>query len=368
MTDYILITKLGTAEIRAMQNMTDEVKHHVTPLIEITRGRKIPSSRKPEPEEWSPFDKFLGQVKEIWRGHDVIVDLTSWEYLSNVTIDKMFDYANGYEKWRTFIEQLDDEACFNSITPCIITNGEDPDFNTNLREQVSALCERFDAIAYRSSIADEMCYKDIETIKDCLNSKQLLFIIDAGYVSSISMGSFYNKISKRIENIKPIIPTNTKIVVSATSFPNNISEIGGRDYDEFVLSEVKLHEQFLGQGIMYSDYGCVNPQRNDGIVMARGWIPRIDVPLSDRVFYCRKRRPKGTHKYSDTYNEVAKMTVAKPNFPIDLNHNWGIQQIRACAGGASPSAQPNFWISVRMSIHVETQVRRICDLECCEAG
>lgn len=363
MTDYILITKLGAAEIRAMQNMTDVIKHHVTPLIEITKGRKIPSSRKPIPDEWCPFDRFLDQIKEIWKGRDVIIDLTSWEYLSNVTIDKMYDYANGYQKWRAFVEQLDEEACFNSITPCIITNGDDPEFKKNLREQVIALCERFDTIAYRSSIADEMCYNDIETINDCLNGKQLLFIIDAGYVSSTSIGSFYNKINKRIENIRPLLPTNAKIVVSATSFPNNISEIGGRDYDEFILSEVKLHEQLSAQGIIYSDYGCVNPQRNDGVAMARGWIPRIDVPLADSVFYCRKRRPKGTHKYSDTYNAVAKMAIVRPNFPTDLNHNWGIQQIRSCAGVASPSAQPNFWISVRMSIHMETQVRRIYDLK-----
>lgn len=361
MTNYILISKLGAAEIRAMQQMSAENKRYVTPLIEITKGRKLSSLRKPTPEEEYPFDKYLEQVKSIWEGHDIIMDLTSWDYLSNVTIDKLYDFTNGYEKWCTFIEQVNKESNFNSIIPCVITNADDPDLEENLCKQVDILSQRYNMIAYRSDIADDYCYDDIKIIKDHLNGKPLLFIIDAGYVPQISIGSFINKIQIRIDNIRSIM-SDVQIAVSATSFPNNISEIGGEDYDKFLLSEVKISDQLKGKDIIYSDYGCVNPQRNDGIVMARGWIPRIDVPLSNCVFYHRKRRPKGTSKYSGTYKEVAAITFADKDFPMSLRDNWGIQQIQECAKGAAPSSQPNFWISVRMSIHVETQIRRINNL------
>jgi hypothetical protein len=91
--------------------------------------------------------------------------------------------------------------------------------------------------------------------------------------------------------------------------------------------------------------------------MARGWIPRIDVPLQDKIYYYKKRRPKGMRAYATTYKQVAQSITSDPRFP-DLKNNWGIQQIKQCVSNA-PSSIPRFWISVRMNIHLEQQVRRI---------
>ena len=93
--------------------------------------------------------------------------------------------------------------------------------------------------------------------------------------------------------------------------------------------------------------------------MARGWIPRIDVPLDKIVYYYKERRPKGVTAYASTYTQVARAVCSDDRFPYGLLENWGIAQIKACAQGASPSASPSFWISVRMNIHIEQQVKRI---------
>lgn len=358
----MLITKLGSAEIRAMQHMSDDVKNHITPLIEITRGRKLSSRRRTEPEEWYPFDRYMDQIKAIWKGHDVLFDLTSTESLSNTIINGLYDSTNGYQRWCDFLERLNAESTFRSITPCIVLDGEDDNIEENLRLEVERLSQRHPLIAYRSNIDDEACYEDIPIVTSALGTSGLVFIIDAEYVSQPSIHSFYEKIKKRIENISPLLPASAQIVISATSFPNNISEIGGLTHDEFELCEVRLHEMLKEKAIIYSDYGCINPQRNDGVVMARGWIPRIDVPLERSVFYHRQRRPSGTSAYNETYKAVAANVVHDAKFPSSLRGNWGIEQIENSAGGANPSSQPNFWISVRMSIHVETQVRRIYNL------
>lgn len=92
--------------------------------------------------------------------------------------------------------------------------------------------------------------------------------------------------------------------------------------------------------------------------MARGWIPRIDIPLEDRIYYIRQRRPKGVSKYAPTYSDVARQIIRTTNFPW-LKDNWGIAQIINCAEGAAPSSSPSFWISVRMCIHLEQQCKRI---------
>jgi hypothetical protein len=83
------------------------------------------------------------------------------------------------------------------------------------------------------------------------------------------------------------------------------------------------------------------------------------VPLEEEVFYHRLRRPKNVTAYAETYSAVADLVVKDSRFPHYLSANWGVNQIMKCTEGTSPSSQPNFWISVRMCIHIETQLRRL---------
>ena len=97
-------------------------------------------------------------------------------------------------------------------------------------------------------------------------------------------------------------------------------------------------------------------------IRAHGWIPRIDVPLADSVFYYRERRADKNMNYAPQYTKVAQYVVADKSFPSDLDWNWGVQQIRDCAGGSKPGSAPSFWIAVRMNIHLAQQVKRLASL------
>lgn len=166
------------------------------------------------------------------------------------------------------------------------------------------------------------------------------------------------KLIKRIENFKTgLVDERCDLAFCATSFPNNISDIGGEDHDEFRIAEVNMHEKVYScyPDVCYGDYGSINPKRNDNITMTRGWIPRIDVPLRDKVFYYRQRRAK--RAYADTYKDVARNTIRDKNFPRGLDC-WGCNQINNCCM-LPPSSSPNYWISVRMNIHIEQQLRRL---------
>ena len=136
--------------------------------------------------------------------------------------------------------------------------------------------------------------------------------------------------------------------------------MGDLDTDTFSISEISMYNsiQQTHDDVIYSDYASINPIRNDTITMARGWIPRIDVPLSDEIFYYKQRRPKGVSAYASTYIQVAQLVCFDQRFPSNLGI-WGIEQIKACAAGGTPSSSPSFWISVRMNIHIAQQVKRI---------
>jgi hypothetical protein len=243
-----------------------------------------------------------------------------------------------------------------------LLNTGDTNFNDNLLLQVQNLKQNFTSILYRNSILDENCYDDFELLKDELKNTKLHIIIDCEYTPQASQNNFSEKTIARIQNIKSILnDIDVKFIVTATSFPNNVTDLGDVENDTFSLSEIQIHNVVCSKipNVIYGDYASINPKRNDTVTMARGWIPRIDVALQDSIYYYKKRRPQGISAYAMTYTQVAQSVAKDTRFPKDLENNWGVQQITTCAKGGAPSSTPRFWIAVRMNIHIAQQVKRL---------
>lgn len=358
-TLYYPIIKLGESEIKALENSNAFVIDNINPIIEITRGRKSSATKVELGGELYPFDKRFGRIKSVFNGKPICIDLTSDEDLMNGQIRQLYNPENGYNNWITFLSNLESEKTFSDITPCIVINGMDDNFEANLKAQANSLVKIFGKFIYRSSIIDESCYSDLKTLKEYIGN--LIVLIDCDYVIQPQANEVTEKIRTRINNLNELCNHNiSTYIISSTSFPKSISKIGNDDADEFFLSEVKIFSDLKKdfKNIIYSDYCSVNPSRNDTVVMARGWIPRIDVPLKDKIYYIRQRRPKGITQYASTYSDVARQIVKTKDFP-NLEDNWGIEQIINCSEGAAPSSVPSFWIAVRMCIHLETQCERI---------
>ena len=364
---YAVVIKTGDAEIKAIENLPKETISKVLPIIEITRGRKIQERSEEEKKsnrisgvELYPLVKRLDKIKTIFRGQTVCFDLTTELSLSNKTIDNLYKHNNGYKNWIDFLINLKQESNFKEIIPCIVMDVEDPDFDTNIKIQVRELSKHFKNIIYRNFLSDDNCYDDIEVIKTEVNQNtNLLFMIDSGYIVPASHKIFLDKIIYRVNKVSTILPPNTKYIICGTSFPKQVSDIGNDFSDTFKLVEKQIFNNLkdsCGVDLVYADYGTINPIRNDDIIMARGWIPRIDVPTKSDVYYYRVRRPKGTSQYKDTYVEVAKLVRNDDRFPSSIKSNWGISEINRCADGKPSSSSPSFWIAVRMNIHIQQQV------------
>ncbi|SJL20917.1 beta family protein [Porphyromonas gingivalis] len=352
---YWIIIKTGEAEIRALENIPKAILFNTLPLIEITRGRKVTKNKI----ETYPFEKRLSKLKDIYKGQTIAIDVTSEESLSSPEVDYLYTPDSGYKNWVNFLIQLKNESVFEKIIPTVLFNFEDDNFEENITKQIQELESNFKTILYRSDISDENCYDDIELINNITN-KNLKIVIDCGYVPQASYQNVANKCIARIDNLKSIITSPCEYIVASTSFPNNVRDLGDLESDTFSISEIDIYNIILQthKDIVYADYASINPVRNDTITMARGWIPRIDVPLDKTIFYYKKRRPKGVSAYASTYIQVAQSVCADLRFPHNLNI-WGINQIHFCAEGGTPSASPSFWISVRMNIHITQQVNRI---------
>lgn len=354
MNRYNLVFKTGDAEIRALQNINYNYDN-LFPIIELTRGRKSKFDKVGD------IDKRLNKIREIFAGREICLDLTTSNALSNEQIETLFVPDDGYSNWTNFLLSIENQHIFKSIVPNILIDTNDGNFENNLIQQVQTLCYKFDKIAYRNSLTDDGCYEDINLIKNHINQpNQLIIIIDCEYVAPGAWESFADKVIYRISKLNSIYP-NAKYILVSTSFPRIVSEIGNDDTDTFLLNEISIFKKVTSnlQNIIinYGDYGSINPIRNDDIPMSRGWIPRIDVPLQDCIFYYRERR--GNDDYSSTYRKVARdYIINEVRFPSYLD-NWGIEQIKLCADGYEVGSSPSFWISVRMNIHINQQLVRL---------
>ena len=353
---YCLLFKTGDAELRALENLWFE-SQNIFPIIELTRGRKS------KIETIGKIEKRLNKIESLFHNKEICLDLTTSPALTNEEIIGLYDFKNGYKKWVEFLIKQKGKKIYKNIIPNILVDTNDTNIERNLRLQVEKLSNEFLSIAYRNDLADDGCYEDLEMIKSTINKSNanFYFILDCEYIAPGSWHSYANKINIRISKIQKIIP-QTKFIIVSTSFPKYVSDIGRDDNDTFGLNEIDLFNSVSSvhgvKDIFYGDYGSINPVRNDLVTMSRGWIPRIDVPLATEIFYHRLRREN--RDYSETYIELAHdYIIVDKRFPKKLNKNWGIKQILSCAAGNSPGSSPSFWISVRMNIHIEQQLRRL---------
>lgn len=358
---YCVIAKTAQAELRAMSNLSRRVLDKILPIIELTRGRKTTS--KETKEVTYPYFKLIEKIKEIYHGSDIAFDVTSIESLSSPEIDKLFEYDGGYSEWIKLLDDLRVEGFFKSIIPSVLLNYDDVNFEDNVKSEIKQLNSRFESIMYRYSIGNENGIEDLKLISNSFpDEKELLVVVDCEYVPTSSIGSTMEVCRTIIHNIKSILgQRNNKVVLVSTTYPNNVTETNNEFEDDIRLREIDLYNGICKEypDVVYGDYGTVNPQRNDNLIMANGWLPKIDVALPTLVYYKRQRRPKGITAYSSTYELVARLATSDPRFPLSLIDIWGIRQIVDCSMGSVPSSQPSFWISVRMNTHICQQVIRL---------
>lgn len=366
---YIPIIKLSEAELRAVENINVNSDQFI-PLIEITRGRKHTQEMvKASSVVTYPFENRLKKIKKIFNGKSIAFDLTSDISLLSTEVVELYNPNDGYYNWLTFLTKISDEKVFKEIIPSIIFNWDDKDFEVNFKSQIEALAFNFDKLIYRTPLQTQECYEELPLILKYLPSKtELYLLIDGGYLQEGIVENAIDVFKARISNIKSIDQNRQRkvnIIISSTSFPNNVTEYGDKETDQICLSEKIIYNAVLKehQDVIYSDYATINPTRNDNITMARGWIPRIDVPTEKEIFYYRIRRPKGISAYKGAYILAADSVIKDKRFPKELKKNWGIQMIETCADGIVPGSNPSFWISVRMNIHI-AQICKWLRLEC----
>jgi len=161
------------------------------------------------------------------------------------------------------------------------------------------------------------------------------------------------RLSEMLEACQNQQPINCATL--ASSFPSSVvaSGYGGDEYGRFNLSEVMLSKQlkaiFSDKKVIHGDYASIHPLDFDGTVT--NWVPRVDCPLDEQLYYYRYRRDDGG------YIKAAKCTLEDKAY-VDLDC-WGCENIKDAARKDPQGRSPAHWISVRLNIHISRQILRL---------
>lgn len=349
---YVPIIKTSDAEMRGIENLSDFYKNSITPLFELTRSRK--SKYLPDGDIY----RRVAKIKDIFGNRRFILDLTAERNLKNEQIENLLDNRNGYKKWIDFLVAL--KVDFPDLIPSIQITDTNVKSEKELYDRVEAEAEALDnnfaAIAYRLPLEYEHYKTDLQHIKSKTSADKILCILDAGFITQGKSGIYVAKAKSLVSEINNF--GIKKIVLSATSFPKNPIQFGNDDEGECKLEECLFYhgvkEDRSGVIFIYGDYATINPVRSDQ-AGGNGWVPRIDVPTEDKLFYYRSRKRNHELTYADAYTRVAQSVINDQrykNIKRKIKDCWGIEQIELAADGAPEGLSPSFWISVRMNIHM----------------
>lgn len=354
-TYYVPVIKTGDAEIRGLENLKDYVKDEITPLFELTRSRK--SKNVPRGD----IIRRLNRLEGAYSNRQFILDLTGEPNLTNKQIEDLQDNRNGYQNWIKFLVSLKER--FPEIIPVIQISDEGVDsaeeFYDRIRKQVASLDKDFDNIVYRFPLEYEDFKIDLSAICQEISGDKIICIIDAGFITQ-EKSTIYS--SKAIDVIKEIDHFSLgKISLAATSVHRNLPEFGGETEGEFRLEECLFFEKVntaVQSELIYGDYATISPIRSLQ-AGGRGWIPRIDMPTEQTIFYHRSRKNQIETNYAAAYTRVAIRMVRDKRYKEvkdKIDDCWGIEQIELAAKGYPQGLSPSFWISVRMNIHITLRI------------
>ncbi|MCL7999646.1 beta family protein [Brucella sp. 21LCYQ03] len=373
---YLLLLKSADAEIRAWKNLSAARKSSVEIHCEITRGRKKKNNDANAPIEYNISKIYEWISKELSPCSKVFVDITRESSLSSVETNNLSKSSNGYSAWVSAVKSLHEKN--KAVRPTIIINPSDGDsidvYRSDIISQFNAFSEVFDHISYRVSVLHDPDFiQDLEIIAGKVNNfivkgGRFRVLLDFEYISPGTALIQASYAAELVREVNRIIP-NVEVFSVGTSFPKDVTRIGGELRDEFRLNEVELNKELnrlQNFPVGYGDYGSINPERNDamggpGIFMRA----RIDYPTDrNTIFYHRvepkvdKVAKKLLSPRSLMYRDAAKLVVADSSF-TPINDSWGCDQVVKAARNLPEGNSPSFWISVRMEAHICRQIDRL---------
>jgi len=327
------------AELLGISEVRSPFERGLLPLFELTRSRR--SKKNPE----GSVEFSVDEVVKLVDANLFVVDMTTLDSLSNPQVINLLDPSGYFSNWTSFVT---DKLPETAIPMVHLT---DPYDGNSVAAQIAKLKSRHSFLALR--IPSEFGALDslAATISGELGSMEdVVVYADVGMVTSRSRFGAEVRVREVAASFEALSPAF--IAPLASSFPSTVAPYGDA-HGGFPLHEVaisdSLKQEFDELNCIHGDYACIHPLDAQG--MAINWVPRVDVPLEDSLYYYRYRRNEGS------YARAAADAIRDKHY-ISLPC-WAHDNLLAAAKGAPLGKSPAHWISVRLNYHIERQLQRL---------
>lgn len=339
---YIPNLKTSDAELRALRYLQPGVKKVILPVFELTRSRV--TKKLPEGSVYRRAE----QLVEVYGDSDFILDITTENDLLNAEMDSFFDEANGYAKWRNFLEG----TFKNNVIPCL--QYEEAGTKEQFQRQAVALVSRFGRAAIRTSVFDAEAANLYSWALEAAGEENIILMGSLYFLDKQSEGVYLDRCSNYLTRvIGNRIPD--AVAFPGSSFPKSVATkpYGEDAQGKFPALELplfaSLKRNFSNMPLIYSDFASVHPIRYP--TKGGTWVPRIDVFSGGEFAYSRLRAADGG------YVQAAKNIMK--DFGSSLSDSWGAEQIKQAAQGILPGRSPSFWISARINMWITQRARAL---------
>ncbi len=347
--NYCPLIRTRPAELNGLYELDDNIKDYMLPVFVIGKWPRLE-------DVFTPYNKAIEAIGE--RPH--ILDLTRIPKHQNDEIERLLDPADSFVSWRSYINKIADQdngLGREKIIP-VVQFGDDIR-NPTLRHivQQARKLEKDGKIALHidiTSIPEKEAAKDILLALDD-PAKHCICILDAGYLShQSSLNSTIDLMVDMMNSIRAI-DKGIECISMGSSYPKSAAEHGKLE-GEITILERKLYQELGGRYyIIYGDHSSIHPRVYDEVI--KGFVPRIDYPLTDSWLYYRSRSQSGSAGYVECAQRLIKDHRWDENLDI-----WGTRMIKqVAAGNTEKMGSPAKWIQVRVNVHLYRQIMATMD-------
>jgi hypothetical protein len=347
---YFPLIKTRNSELRCFEHLSESTKSKLCPVYELTKARR--SKKAPDGDIIRKVEKILTNQN----GAPYILDVTTSPLYSNIQTESLLRSDEGFSEWYSFL----DLHCGDNVIPMIhlYEDSYDDDPLMNVELFLDRASRKWSSLALRLPLdldLDEYRYY-LERITSALRNDCDLYVI----IDSVNLRARYEKDRKNLYDdylcainvIKTFSNYIKTIVFMGTSFPLNPRVTGGSDdCGQFKVYEYPFYEQLRSEAddLSYGDYVSINAEQIE--LMARSFVPRIDVYTGSEFFYKRYRDRDGG------YQRCAAEVLDDSRY--ENLGTWADEMIRIKAGRLEGESgkNPSYWISIRMVYYIEQILR-----------
>jgi hypothetical protein len=339
---YIPVVRTRDAEMKGFSNLSNQVLDGIVPLVEITKSRR--STNNPD----GAIKKNVDRMLDVLDGRPFVVDLCAIESFQNREFDNLLDASGAFTNWTSYVRRQLPPNCIP------VVHLTEPHIEGDFLTQARAVVASGGYVAIRVPTSYSYVRSLVTSVAAMVREGfKIILIVDASFVPPWQREAAFLS-CKGIVDSFTTLPTVT--VPLSSSFPSSVVDkrYGGGDANgKFDLSEVFISEKlktFASEPTLWhGDYSLTYPLAVEGIVT--NWVPRVDIPLNDSLYYYRYRRGDGG------YVRAAAEAINDSSFA--RLKCWGEDNVREAAAGTPQGMSPAHWIAVRMNMHITRQFTRL---------